>query len=65
MSFESDMSRLNEIVKKLESDELSLEESRTLYKEGADLSVRCKKTLEEAKLTVKQVNEDKTNERSE
>ena len=42
-----------------------MEESLTLYKEGADLSVRCKKTLEEAKLTVKQVNEDKTNERSE
>ena len=62
MSFESDMSRLNEIVKKLESDELSLEESLALYKEGVDLSGKCKNTLEEARLTVKQVSEDKNDE---
>lgn len=56
MSFETDLSRLNEIVKKLEGSELSLEESLELYKQGVELSVKCKKTLEEAKLTVKQMN---------
>ncbi len=62
MSFEKDLSRLNEIVKKLESSELSLEQSLDLYKEGVELSVKCKKTLEEAKLTVKQMNGETADE---
>jgi exodeoxyribonuclease VII small subunit len=53
MSFEKDLSRLNEIVKQLEGSELSLEQSLDLYKEGVELSVKCKKSLEQAKLTVK------------
>ena len=62
MSFEKDLSRLNEIVKKLEGSELSLEQSLDLYKEGVELSVKCKKTLEEAKLTVKQMNGETADE---
>ena len=62
MSFEKDMSRLNEIVKQLEGSELSLEQSLDLYKEGVELSVKCKKSLEQAKLTVKNMNEDNNNE---
>ena len=62
MSFESDMSRLNEIVKMLEGSELSLEQSLDLYKQGVELSVKCKKTLEQAKLTVKNMNEEQTDE---
>lgn len=62
MSFESDMSRLSEIVKMLESSELSLEQSLDLYKQGVELSVKCKKTLEQAKLTVKNMNEEQTDE---
>lgn len=62
MSFEKDMSRLNEIVKQLEGSELSLEQSLDLYKEGVELSVKCKKSLEQAKLTVKNMNEDNSNE---
>lgn len=62
MSFEKDLSRLNEIVKKLEESELSLEQSLDLYKEGVELSVKCKKTLEEAKLTVKQMNGESSDE---
>ena len=62
MSFESDMSRLSEIVKMLEGSELSLEQSLDLYKQGVELSVKCKKTLEQAKLTVKNMNEEQTNE---
>lgn len=62
MSFEKDLSRLNEIVKKLEGSELSLEQSLDLYKEGVELSVKCKKTLEEAKLTVKQMNGESPDE---
>ena len=62
MSFEKDLSRLNEIVKMIESSELSLEQSLDLYKEGVELSVKCKKTLEEAKLTVKQMNGESSDE---
>ena len=62
MSFETDLSRLNEIVNKLESEELSLEQSLDLYKQGVELSVKCKKTLEEAKLAVKHMNGDNGDE---
>ena len=62
MSFEKDLSRLNEIVKKLEDADLTLDESLDLYKEGVELSVRCKKTLEQAKLTVIQMDGDNTDE---
>ena len=53
MTFEDSMKRLDEIVKALEGDNLSLEESLDLYKEGVELSVECKKSLENAKLQVK------------
>lgn len=53
MKFESSMKRLDEIVKALEGDNLSLDEALELYKEGVELSVDCKKSLENAKLQVK------------
>lgn len=53
MTFESSMKRLDEIVKNLEGDNLSLNEALDLYKEGIELSVDCKKSLEKAKLQVK------------
>lgn len=62
MSFEKDLSRLNEIVKELESSDLTLDRSLELYKEGVELSVRCKKTLEEAKLTIKQMDGESSDE---
>ena len=62
MSCEKDMSRLSEIVKQLEGSEFSLEQSLDLYKEGVELSVKCKKSLDQAKLTVKNMNEDNSNE---
>ncbi len=62
MSFETDLSRLNEIVKKLEGSDLTLDESLELYKQGVELSVKCKKTLEEAKLTVKQMDGENKDE---
>ena len=60
MQFESSMKRLDEIVKKLEGNDLSLEESLDLYKEGVELSVECKKSLEKAKLQVKTLAENKS-----
>ncbi len=56
MTFEENMNRLNEIVRLLENDQLSLDKALDYYKEGIDLSVACKKTIENAKLTVKTMN---------
>lgn len=52
MKFEDALVKLNDIIAKLESGELSLDESIKLYQEGIDLSAKCKKQIQEAKLTV-------------
>jgi exodeoxyribonuclease VII small subunit len=46
--FESAMNRLEEIVSSLESGELSLEESITLYTEGVKIAGVCNKKLADA-----------------
>ncbi|WP_294408188.1 exodeoxyribonuclease VII small subunit [uncultured Ruminococcus sp.] len=56
MNFEESMARLNELVGLLENDKLPLDKALDYYKEGMDLSVECRKTLENAKLTVKTMN---------
>lgn len=58
MTFEENLTRLNDIVGQLENDKLPLEKALELYKEGIDLSVECKKSLESAKLSVKAMNGD-------
>lgn len=62
MTFEENLTRLNDIVGELENDKLPLEKALELYKEGIDLSVNCKKSLESAKLSVKAMNGDNSNE---
>ena len=62
MTFEENLTRLNDIVGQLENDKLPLEKALELYKEGIDLSVDCKKNLESAKLTVKAMNGDNSDE---
>ena len=48
MTYEESITRLGEIVKKLEDGGLPLNESLDLYKEGTALAVDCKKMLENA-----------------
>ncbi|MCB7525057.1 exodeoxyribonuclease VII small subunit [Ruminococcus sp. TM463] len=62
MTFEENLTRLNDIVGQLENDKLPLEKALELYKEGIDLSVECKKSLESAKLSVKAMNGDNSDE---
>ena len=62
MTFEENLTRLNDIVGQLENDKLPLEKALELYKEGIDLSVDCKKSLESAKLSVKAMNGDNGND---
>ena len=51
-NFEQDLSRLEEISRKLEEDNLDLEEAITLFDEGVKLSKTCLKTLREADLKI-------------
>jgi exodeoxyribonuclease VII small subunit len=46
--FERSLVRLEEVVKRLESADLSLDEAMSLFEEGVKLSRECQKKLEEA-----------------
>jgi exodeoxyribonuclease VII small subunit len=46
--FEKSLARLEEVVKRLENTELSLDEAMNLFEEGMKLSRECQKQLEEA-----------------
>jgi len=46
--FERSLARLEEVVRKLESPQLSLDEAMKLFEEGVNLSRECQKQLEEA-----------------
>jgi exodeoxyribonuclease VII small subunit len=46
--FEHSLTRLEEIVRKLESANLSLDEAMKLFEEGVQLSRDCQKHLEQA-----------------
>jgi exodeoxyribonuclease VII small subunit len=46
--FEKSLARLEEVVKHLESTDLSLDEAMKLFEEGVKLSRECQKQLEEA-----------------
>lgn len=45
LTFEQSMDRLEEIVEKLEQEEVSLDEAVAFYKEGLALSAFCKEKL--------------------
>ncbi|MCM2281017.1 MAG: exodeoxyribonuclease VII small subunit [Bdellovibrionaceae bacterium] len=53
MDFEKKLNRLEEIVAKMESGELALEESLKLFEEGVRLSRECNGQLTEAEQKVK------------
>jgi exodeoxyribonuclease VII small subunit len=46
--FEKSLARLEEVVKRLENTDLSLDEAMKLFEEGVKLSRECQKQLEEA-----------------
>ncbi len=57
LSVEEALSRLEQIVKSLESEGVSLEESLKLFEEGVRLADALKKRLEESELRIKKVLE--------
>lgn len=58
IKFEEALERLAVINEKLESDEISLEDSVKLFKEGIELSKLCQKKLDEAKLEIENIELD-------
>ena len=46
--FERSLARLEEVVKRLEGANLSLDDAMKLFEEGVELSRECQKQLEEA-----------------
>ena len=55
MSFEKKLTRLEEIVHKMEGGEMSLDESLKLFEEGVKLSRDCNTELSEAEQKVKKL----------
>jgi len=56
LSFEEALKKLETVVKKLEDDQVSLEESVNLFEEGTRLSAYCSSILEQAELRIEKVN---------
>lgn len=55
LSFEDALQRLEGIVSRLESGQAPLEESITLYEEGARLKTLCEERLKAAQLRVEKI----------
>lgn len=54
-SFESNMQRLEQIVRAMERGDVPLEESLKLFQEGTDLVRACNQLLDHAQLQVKKI----------
>jgi exodeoxyribonuclease VII small subunit len=56
MSFEEAYDALQTVITKLESGDLPLDESVTLYERGQKLSARCQHLLDNAESRIQQLN---------
>ena len=57
-NFEQDLSRLEEISRLLEEDNVDLEEAVSLFEEGVKLSKYCVQTLKKAELKITELKSD-------
>jgi exodeoxyribonuclease VII small subunit len=57
MKIEEALTRLSEITKRLEAEDLLLEEALTLFEEGVALAARVRSDLDEARLRIRKVIE--------
>lgn len=62
LSFENAFKQLEDTVSKLESNELTLDESIELYSKGNELSAFCLKCLDEAQLKITDISQIKEQE---
>jgi len=56
MTFEQSLARLDDILAQLTDGDISLEQSLSLYSEGAALIENCTKELNEAKLKIEHLS---------
>ncbi len=59
MSFEDSMLRLEEISQILSSQKINLDKMIELYEEGSALKEHCASRLEEAKMKIEKISQDK------
>lgn len=59
LSYEQAIEELEELVQKLETGNLTLEESVQLYEQGVELSALCRQKLEDAELKIKTIQSGK------
>ena len=57
-NFEKDLARLEQISNLLDSEDVGLEESISLYEEGIKLSRSCITTLKKAELKITELKKD-------
>jgi len=55
MTYEEAFQELKDLVERLESQDLQLEEGLTLFERGQSLAKRCEQLLEEAEIKIKQI----------
>jgi exodeoxyribonuclease VII small subunit len=58
LSFEAAFAELETIIGRLDSGELTLDESVALFERGRKLSEHCQKLLDEAELRISQLADD-------
>ena len=63
-TFEQAMEELKQVVEKLESGNLSLDESLSTYNEGMELSKYCQQKLADAKASVVTIMQENGEEKS-
>jgi exodeoxyribonuclease VII small subunit len=57
-TFEESFSRLEKILERLESEDISLDETLKLYEEGLTLTKVCYDKLTNAELRIKEINKN-------
>ena len=57
-AFEASLAELEQIVQRLESGELGLEESLQVYEKGIGLSKQCKDALSAAELKINELSQE-------
>lgn len=62
LRFEEAMVKLDEVVKKLETGDVPLEDAITLYKEGMELSSYCHSKLQNAEKQLVSIIDNEQNE---
>ena len=55
MTYEEAFQELKDLVERLESQDLQLEEGLALFERGQSLAKRCEQLLEEAEIKIKQI----------